>query len=640
MSFAEKGAVGDIEPAFFIGYLHRLKATGTLKFDDAPIQRAVYFRDGRVLFCSSNGPDDQLGAILIAGGKISQEQFNAIVAGLEPKQSIAAALAQGGHVSQRDIGDAARRKVEQIIASCCAQTNGSYEFEDGVLPKGALDLKLTTEKVLISAFEQLEPSGFLSRILKSPLAVLAAGETEPSDPDLARVRAALDGVSSLADIGGSVGLPLAAMEARAAVLVIMGAANVVTSQIEEMALPELHEGGEVNPALMPALTEEEPLEAETIAFVAAPTHDQTIASGEVPVDSGLGEGESTLILDPADNPFAGSSDSTLVMSNSGLDGSESGTYRITGTPKREKASTQDLDAIKELIGSTTPPPGASSLPSERWDPVLSSDGRPGKKRSGALAFFQSPAFVRSVLAAVLLAMAGLAWMYYTDRQAGLRTVAVTTATPASVPAAAASPVAGLPTPPPGATPAPIGAATATPATTTQPVAAASVVATPVMKPTPPPKPVTTQATSSSPMPLPNASVKPALPAPVTAGSGANGSGAKGSGAKESGYDALKAGNFADAATAFETQAKTHASEFSIQVLVACSPQTIEKALQNDPSRDLYILPATIGGKSCYRLMRGFFKTQAEGTSSVSSLPAYYVTEGAKPKSVPVKPLLR
>ncbi|MBP9946098.1 MAG: hypothetical protein KBH14_06865, partial [Vicinamibacteria bacterium] len=241
MSFADKGAVADIEPAFFIGYLHRLKATGTLKFEEAPIQRAIYFREGRVLFSSSNAPEDQLGAILIAGGKISQEQFDGLLAGLEPKQSIAAALAQGGHVSQRDIGDAARRKVEQIVGSCCVQTSGRYEFEDGVLPKGALDLKLTTEKVLVSGFDVLEPSGYLNRILKSPMAVLAQTEVIPTEPDLVRLREALDGTSSLADIAASVGLSLPATEVRAAVLVVLGAASVVTSQIEEMSLPDTGE---------------------------------------------------------------------------------------------------------------------------------------------------------------------------------------------------------------------------------------------------------------------------------------------------------------------------------------------------------------------------------------------------------------
>ena len=241
MSYADKGAVGDIEPAFFVGYLHKVKATGTLKFDDPPVQRALYFREGRVLFSSSNAPEDQLGAILVAAGKISQADFDGIVASLAPKQSIAAALSQGGHVSQRDIGDAARRKVEQIVGSCCAQTTGQYEFEDGVLPKGALDLKLTTEKILVSAFEALEPSGFLMRVLKSPVAVLAQGEVEPTEPDLMRLREALDGETALPDIAARAGFPAAETEARAAVLVVMGAARVVTSQIEEMALPETGE---------------------------------------------------------------------------------------------------------------------------------------------------------------------------------------------------------------------------------------------------------------------------------------------------------------------------------------------------------------------------------------------------------------
>ena len=85
---------------------------------------------------------------------------------------------------------------------------------------------------------------------------------------------------------------------------------------------------------------------------------------------------------------------------------------------------------------------------------------------------------------------------------------------------------------------------------------------------------------------------------------------------------------------------SRSSEFSVQLLVACSPQTIEKAIQNDPSMELFILPATIAGKPCHRLMRGFFKTSGEATLAVAALPGYYVAEGAKPKAVPVKSVLR
>ena len=39
-------------------------------------------------------------------------------------------------------------------------------------------------------------------------------------------------------------------------------------------------------------------------------------------------------------------------------------------------------------------------------------------------------------------------------------------------------------------------------------------------------------------------------------------------------------------------------------------------------------------------MRGFFKTNSEATDSVATLPPYYIVEGAKPKAVAVKAVLR
>lgn len=617
MSFAEKGAVADIEPAFFVGYLHQIKATGTLKFEDAPIQRAVYFREGRILFSSSNAPEDQLGAILIAGGKISQEQFNALVAALEPKQSIAAALAQGGHVSQRDIGDAARRKVEQIVGSCCTQTTGRYEFEDGVLPKGALDLKLTTEKVLVSAFEVLEPSGFLIRVLKSPMAVLAQGEIVPADPDLARIREALDGMSSLADIGGTVGLPLAATEARAAVLVVLGAASVVTSQIEEMALPDT---GETSPDL-PALNltdDSEPVEAETIGF------------GEM--SAGLGQSsdaDATLVTSRMEAPaFDPSTESTLAM-GSGLvpppaSPSESGALRAAGGQKR--ATTQDLDAVKELIGAPPGPtrPASSSIPQKQWEPVLSTAGRPNREAKGLAAVFENPMVKRVGGAVLLLGVIGLGWVAYTASQAPPPRPSPSPEPVASV--AAVAPGAATPDVPGATLPGPSPSSTAPSTASTPPPPAATPAAVPSSTPKATPKPPTTPTPTPQPVSTPAPAVARATPAagPVVSGSG---------------YDAMKAGRLSDAATIFASAARSRAGEFSVQLLVACSAQTIEKALQNDPSPELFVLPASVAGKPCHRMMRGYYSTEDAAARAVLALPPYYVTEGAKPRAIAIRTVL-
>ncbi len=617
MSFAEKGSVSEIETAFFIGHLHRGQATGTLKFEDAPIQRAIYFREGRVLFSSSNAPEDQLGAILIAGGKITQEQFDAIIAGLEPKQSIAAALAQGGHVSQRDIGDAARRKVEQIVGACCVQTRGRYEFEEGVLPRGALDLKLTTERVLVAAFEVLEPSGFLIRILKSPMAVLAPGEVATADPDLLPLHQALDGVSSLADLSGKVGLPQAATEARAAVLVVLGAASVVTSQIEDMELPDT---GEELPdlAAAPVSFDLESVEAETIGFAPAATENKPSA----PESGAAIGGDATLVMSAEEAPaFDPQAESTLIM---GSDFSlpapatpdESGSIR-GGAFKRERTSTADLAAIKELISS---PPDAAvfredgSASRRDWGPVSIErpveGGESEEQPEAAPGLLKNPLF-QKVAAGVLFALVAVAgWFAYTQQSGSATRTAISV--PAATPASARPSGTIVPfEPPPSANTIP-GA----PGGEIRPASATA--------PTPGPAPVATG----------NSGTGTAAPTAPAAGK------APAVGASGAGYEALKAGRLAEAEAAFRKAAESKRAEFSLQLLVACSPQTIEKAILNDPSPDLFVLAVTYSGKPCHRLMRGYFKTSDQASQATAALPPYYVAEGAKPKAVAISAVLQ
>ena len=636
MSFPERGDVTDIDPAFFVGYLHRQGVTGTLKFDDPPVQRAIYFREGRILFSSSNAPEDQLGAILVTGGKISQAQFDAMVAALEPKQSIAAALGQGGHVSQRDIGDAARRKVEQIVAACCAQSTGRYDFERDILPKGALDLKLTSERVLVSAFELLEPSGFLNRILKSPMAVLSPSTEEIKDPELMRVRNSLDGVSTLADVGAAVGLPLAATEVRAAVLVVLGGASVVTSQIEEMSLPETGERLEGIPDAA-ALRG-----SETIAFgsMAADSESMTGASDGAFAPS-PGSSEATMILDSSGlGAVMSSADTTLVM-GSGVGpspASESGAFRMGGV-KREKASTQDLAAVKELLGapsgpiSAGPRPPAASIPAQRWEPRLSTEGRPTSRQKGIRQWLGRPLAQRALVLVGLSVVGLVAWSYFTGRRSQAALPA-----PPGVPAPRPSPSLDSPSPLTAAPAAPptSGSVPPVPVATQQTPSLAiptQAPATALPKPTPSyavnvstPTPPVTAPRAPPTLPPTAPSAKPATPAPAKALGG--------------GFEALKVGRLAEAESLFLTEARSRASGFSIQLLVACAPTTVEKAVQNDPSNELFILPATIGGKACHRIMRGFFTSQAEAVSALAGLPAYYRAEGAKPQAIALDKILR
>ena len=196
---------GNIEPdnfPFLLADLHRQGATGSLKVEGPSYPKALYFRGGRVLFGSSNDPKDQLGTILIESGKITQEQLDEVNTKVGPGNPLAKVLAESGFVNQRELSEAARVKVERILSDVISYASGSFEFEDGVLPKGAVDLKLSTEKLLLAAVSRLADRGFVLRHLGS-LAVVLGPTTEMGEkmaelrPEAADLPERLDGHRSL-----------------------------------------------------------------------------------------------------------------------------------------------------------------------------------------------------------------------------------------------------------------------------------------------------------------------------------------------------------------------------------------------------------------------------------------------------------
>ena len=199
---------GSIDPTSFphlLVDLHRKGATGSLKVTGPTHPKALYFRGGRILFGSSNDPRDQLGAILIESGKITREQLDEVNAKVGPGNPLAKVLAESGFVNQRELGDAARVKVERILSDLISWESGSFEFEDGVLPKGAVDLKLSTTRLLLAAVQRVGERSFALRHLGGDTSVVLE-PTPDNEALLGDVRAEvwpllerLDGQRSLQD---------------------------------------------------------------------------------------------------------------------------------------------------------------------------------------------------------------------------------------------------------------------------------------------------------------------------------------------------------------------------------------------------------------------------------------------------------
>ena len=70
-----KGQVSELPIAEVLQHLRLSRATGILSLISGGARKALYVKDGRVVFASSNLPNDRLGEILIREGKITVEEY-------------------------------------------------------------------------------------------------------------------------------------------------------------------------------------------------------------------------------------------------------------------------------------------------------------------------------------------------------------------------------------------------------------------------------------------------------------------------------------------------------------------------------------------------------------------------------------
>jgi hypothetical protein len=98
-------------------------------------------------------------------------------------------------------------------------------------------------------------------------------------------------------------------------------------------------------------------------------------------------------------------------------------------------------------------------------------------------------------------------------------------------------------------------------------------------------------------------------------------------------EAFRRGEYRDAARSFAANLRTARGSHTVQILVACSDETLQKAQASVPAPELYIVPVDYQGRSCYRLLWGLFDSESRAQAAVAQVPAYFRENGAKPKAV-------
>src|SRR5512134_4205158 len=129
-----KGRLSELSLPDILQYLRATQATGILTLVSGGARKAIYLRDGRVVFASSNLPNDRLGELLIREGKITVEEYEASIKAISKGKRQGKVLVEMGALSPKDLWEGVQYQIKEIVYSVFQWADGQFHFEESSLP--------------------------------------------------------------------------------------------------------------------------------------------------------------------------------------------------------------------------------------------------------------------------------------------------------------------------------------------------------------------------------------------------------------------------------------------------------------------------------------------------------------------------
>jgi len=199
-----KGQLADVSVPDLLQQLRASGATGILTLVAGGARKALYLKEGKVVFASSNLPNDRLGEILLREGKITVEEYDASIKAITKGKRQGKALIEMGALGPKDLWEGVQFQVKEIVYSIFNWDEGQFHFEESTLPeKERITVALDVRDLLLAGLRRVDASGRLQARYPEGEALLERVEGEDAG-DLEsyeeHVLALVDGERSVLDI--------------------------------------------------------------------------------------------------------------------------------------------------------------------------------------------------------------------------------------------------------------------------------------------------------------------------------------------------------------------------------------------------------------------------------------------------------
>jgi curved DNA-binding protein CbpA len=202
------GDIKDMTIPWLFQDLRKEKKTGTVVVIRDGEVKKIFFKDGDILFASSNLNEDRLGEFLMRTGKITGVQFDkASEAVIKTGKKLGAILFGMGILTAQDLVSQVRLQVKEIIIKIFSWRSGGYRFDGSPLPVSEIiPVHMSTGDLIIEGIRNLDWNS-VRKSLPSIKSILRTS-TDPSllfqsvqlDQDQRTVFSLIDGAKSIQEV--------------------------------------------------------------------------------------------------------------------------------------------------------------------------------------------------------------------------------------------------------------------------------------------------------------------------------------------------------------------------------------------------------------------------------------------------------
>lgn len=155
-----EGSLADLPLPEILQHLREASATGVLTLVSGGARKALYLRGGRVVFATSNLPNDRLGEILIREGKITAEEYEESIKAISKGKRQGKALVEMGALTPKDLWEGVQFQVQEIVYSVFAWDEGSFHFEESTTPeKERITVDLDAQDLVLAGIRRVDAGG-------------------------------------------------------------------------------------------------------------------------------------------------------------------------------------------------------------------------------------------------------------------------------------------------------------------------------------------------------------------------------------------------------------------------------------------------------------------------------------------------